>query len=258
MENLIYCYSGSGNCLHIAKTIARELGNTDIVMMRKAPAILNTTGAKTVGFVFPCYAGGLLGEYEKFVKQLSTRYSTYTYAVVSYAGYPGVGLSRINKIVPLDYWAKISHHCSCIWLFPHQLMLPAMSVDKAQKRSEKLAREVATDVKARKEILEPVPANRLNEIETRLWPKLATLKAKKFTVSDACIGCGQCERLCPKGNITITDGKAQIGKNCIGCLSCLQYCPKEAIAIGQPEKRERYHNPDVVAEELTKDIIHID
>ena len=34
--NLIYCYSGTGNCLDMAKNIAKELGDTDIVMMRSA------------------------------------------------------------------------------------------------------------------------------------------------------------------------------------------------------------------------------
>ena len=37
--NLIYCYSGTGNCLDMAKNIAKELGDTDIVMMRSFPAV---------------------------------------------------------------------------------------------------------------------------------------------------------------------------------------------------------------------------
>ena len=31
-KNVIFCYSGSGNCLDIAKNIAKRLGDTDIVM----------------------------------------------------------------------------------------------------------------------------------------------------------------------------------------------------------------------------------
>ena len=58
-KNLIYCYSGSGNCLDIARNIAKKLGDTDIVMMRTAPAITDAREAERVGFVFPCYAGGL-------------------------------------------------------------------------------------------------------------------------------------------------------------------------------------------------------
>ena len=59
-ENVIFCFSGTGNCLDIAKNIAKRMGDTDIIMMRKAPAVTDVSAAKRVGFVFPCYAGGLL------------------------------------------------------------------------------------------------------------------------------------------------------------------------------------------------------
>ena len=42
-ENVIYCYSGSGNCLDMAKNIAKELGNTEIVMMRSFPVKTDAT-----------------------------------------------------------------------------------------------------------------------------------------------------------------------------------------------------------------------
>ena len=58
-ENIIYCYSGSGHCLNMARSIARVLGDTDIVMMRSFPAKTDATEARRVGFVFPCYGGGL-------------------------------------------------------------------------------------------------------------------------------------------------------------------------------------------------------
>ena len=53
-ENIIYCYSGSGHCLNMAKSIASYLGDTDIVMMRAFPVKTDATEAKRVGFVFPC------------------------------------------------------------------------------------------------------------------------------------------------------------------------------------------------------------
>ena len=61
-KNVIFCYSGSGNCLDIAKNIAKKLGDTDIVLMRSAPAVTDVQEAKKVGFIFPCYAGGLPGD----------------------------------------------------------------------------------------------------------------------------------------------------------------------------------------------------
>ena len=230
-KNVIFCYSGSGNCLDIAKNIAKRLGDTDIVMMRAEPEVKDVRGAKRVGFVFPCYAGGL----------------------------PGVGMAKINDIVPLDYWAGISHQCSCIWLMPHTLMLPMLDASRAQARSEKLAAKIADDVLYVKHLSGRPLSNPVNALEAKAWPMLSGKKAAKMTVTDSCIGCGQCARLCPRGNISIVNGRASIGTNCIGCLSCLQYCPKQAINMGGATvRRERYHNPNVSAADLCQKVIHID
>ena len=258
-KNVIFCYSGSGNCLDIAKNIAKRLGDTDIVMMRAEPEVKDVRGAKRVGFVFPCYAGGLPGDVERFVSELRVDPESYTFGVVSYAGYPGVGMAKINAIVPLDYWAGISHQCSCIWLMPHTLMLPMLDASRAQARSEKLAAKIADDVLYVKHLSGRPLSNPVNALEAKAWPMLSGKKAEKMTVTDSCVGCGQCARLCPCGNISIVNGRASIGTNCIGCLSCLQYCPKQAINMGGATvKRERYHNPNVSAADLCRKVIHID
>ena len=258
-KNVIFCYSGSGNCLDIAKNIAKRLGDTDIVMMRAEPEVKDVRGAKRVGFVFPCYAGGLPGDVEKFVSELRVDPESYTFGVVSYAGYPGVGMAKINDIVPLNYWAGISHQCSCIWLMPHTLMLPMLDASRAQARSEKLAAKIADDVLYVKHLSGRPLSNPVNALEAKAWPMLSGKKAAKMTVTDSCVGCGQCARLCPRGNISIVDGRASIGTNCIGCLSCLQYCPKQAINMGGATvRRERYHNPNVSAADLCRKVIHID
>ena len=68
------------------------------------------------------------------------------------------------------------------------------------------------------------------------------VKADAFTVSDTCIGCGQCAKRCPMNNVTLKDGKPVWGKNCTHCMACICYCPVSAIeygkkSVGQP----RYH-----------------
>ena len=40
------------------------------------------------------------------------------------------------------------------------------------------------------------------------------VKATAFTVSSACIGCGQCVKRCPMNNVTLQNGKPIWGKNC--------------------------------------------
>lgn len=258
--NVIFCFSGTGNCLDIAKNIAKELGDTDIIMMKKNNENLDVRYAHRVGFVVPCHGGGLPLGLESVVRQITVNPTAYTFGVVSYCGYKGNALKQISKHVPLCYWNSVVHQSACIWLMPHTVMVPPMSPEAAQLHSEKMAKAIAADVLAGKRMKKESPAlNVLNAVENAGWPMIAKAKLKEFKVSDECIGCGLCARLCPQENIRIEDGKPQWGPSCMQCLRCLQYCPKNAISCGNITKnREQWRNPNVSADELTESIIHIE
>jgi len=50
--------------------------------------------------------------------------------------------------------------------------------------------------------------------------------------SDRCIGCGECEIICPAGAIILKNKKSVVDKlKCIGCASCLAVCPTMAMFI---------------------------
>ncbi len=59
------------------------------------------------------------------------------------------------------------------------------------------------------------------------------VKAKAFTVSDACVGCGQCAVRCPMNNITLQSGRPVWGGSCTHCMACICYCPAAAIEYGK-------------------------
>ena len=258
-ENIIYCYSGSGHCLNMAKTIAEKLGDTDIVLMRSFPEKTDATEAKRVGFVFPCYGGGLPGHVEDYVKAIKIAPDAYKFAVEQFAGYMGCGLHKIDEIVDLDYSNLISNHSTCIWLMPHTLCVPPTSKENARARIDRKAMEVAAAAKAMKHSEKKPPKKAFFALEDKLFSQMHSKRVKKFWVNDDCIGCGTCVRVCPQGNIQLTEKRPSFGTNCIGCLSCVQYCPKQAINVGKiTEKRERFPNPNVKAADLTKKIIHID
>lgn len=257
-ENIIYCYSGSGNCLNMARYIAKNLGDTDIVMMRGKPVITDAREYKRVGFIFPCYAGGLPGDVEKHVRQIVIGPNAYKFGIVQYAGYMGSGLHKIDEIVGLNYWAGVAQHCSAIWLMPHNLCLAPQSIEKSQSKSAAFAQKVAEEVKIYKYTAKPPKMEVFGLMNGRLPDVNKKLNAK-MTVSDACVSCGTCVAVCPKGNIELHHGMPVIGTDCIGCMSCVQYCPKEAINVGKlTQKRERYHNPNVSAADLAEAFIHID
>lgn len=258
-ENIIYCYSGSGHCLKMAKDIARILGDTDIVMMRSFPAKTDATDAKRVGFVFSCMAGGLPGDFESYVKSIRIAPGTYKFAVEQFAGYLGCGLRKIDEIIHLDYWTGISNHSTAIWLMPHTLTIPPTTLKTAQKRVDKKAEEVGADILAGKRSKKRPPKEVPFELMSRALGKSHAKRVQKFAADDRCTGCGTCSKVCPRGNIRIVGGKPDFGTNCIGCLSCVQFCPETALNVGSiTKRRKRIPNKNVSVSELTEKIIHID
>lgn len=68
------------------------------------------------------------------------------------------------------------------------------------------------------------------------------VKAKAFTVGEACTGCGLCVRQCVTNNITLQNGRPVWGERCTHCMACICHCPAEAIeygtkSVGEPRYR---------------------
>lgn len=52
-----------------------------------------------------------------------------------------------------------------------------------------------------------------------------------LTISDKCIGCTKCVKVCPFGALYMEGKKAKVNENCTLCGACLQSCPVNALDI---------------------------
>ena len=60
----------------------------------------------------------------------------------------------------------------------------------------------------------------------------STLFGGRGTCPNACLGFGDCVKVCPYGAIDLVDGVAVVDKNlCVGCGLCAKTCPKALISL---------------------------
>jgi ferredoxin len=73
----------------------------------------------------------------------------------------------------------------------------------------------------------------------RVLPDFAAEISRKVTkmpgitvqITDACVGCGQCEDVCFVHAIHVVDSRAVMSEQCRGCGQCADVCPHKAIEI---------------------------
>lgn len=155
----------------------------------------------------------------------------------------GITPSYINVLLMVDNW------------------LPSFDMEE-QKRLEKGVDEhlavIQADLKARRHWIAPVTdqdravhqqfLDRMSQMPPDAWQHL-------LRVTDACVGCGICEKVCPSGSIHLVSGKAEYTPaNCQTCLACVHACPQKAIQLTVPEKNPlaRYRNEHISLQEIIK------
>ena len=83
----------------------------------------------------------------------------------------------------------------------------------------------------------------------------AQAEPKGYQITEDCIGCGICTRVCPAGCIHLEKQKAvHTLENCQICMACIHHCPKNAVRLTIPEKNPeaRYHNEHIRLTEIVQ------
>ena len=60
----------------------------------------------------------------------------------------------------------------------------------------------------------------------------AAMSSRPGVQKEECIGCAECQRICPAKVITMVNGKPRIDrKKCIKCFCCQEFCPVGAMKV---------------------------
>lgn len=84
------------------------------------------------------------------------------------------------------------------------------------------------------------------------YPQPETIWAS-YRVTEECIGCGICTRVCPTGCIGLENQVAvHTVEGCQACMACIHACPKLALrlTIKEVNPAARYRNEHISLAEL--------
>jgi NAD-dependent dihydropyrimidine dehydrogenase PreA subunit/flavodoxin len=265
MKNTIYYFSGTGNSLYIAKRLADQFGESQLVPLAKANQQSDIIArTETVGFVFPVYFLGLPEIMENFVKKINLEKASYIFAILTCAGVPGYTVNHLEKLLNAkSKTLNVGVHIT----MPENYIIPSfykyVYADQEKqkllfKKADEEIDKIVQIIKERRNLLKKngLPFNLITRFVNKLFYVFLGeihLRDKKYHTDDKCNACGTCEKLCPVNNIVLSKGKPHWQPNCQQCMACIQLCPQKAIQYGdQTAHKPRYHHPDI----SLKDIMH--
>lgn len=251
---MIFYFSGTGNSLHVAKALQEHFGSELIDMAKanrdKAYAYRVVPGER-VFIVFPVYFSGLPGAVSEFIQkmQLQAEGEPEIIGVVTYGGYDAGSGRQLMKALKQRglrlrafYGAKAPENC--IFFFNPPLREAALA---QLKHMNDRVKDIIDSVDYHHRMPDSVGAFQGALASAIHHFYACSCKTGKFHVTDACISCGLCERVCPVQAIRLKDGHpVWVADTCLHCTACINRCPENAIEYGKGTRnRNRYTHPDL-------------
>ncbi len=250
---MIFYFSGTGNSLHVAMAVRRRFGGV-CVDMAKATADSEYTYTFEKGeaavFVFPVYYGGLPYIVRDFIRDMDIQGETPEVVGIATCGTSPAACDRRfarafgDKGITVRAFYDVKMPANYICLYDPPIREAALMT---LKRSDERIRDVLDSMayNHRKPYHSAIGA----EVQTRAMQAAmgAMSSTRAFCVTDKCISCGQCQRICPTRSISMQDGRPiWTSPTCLKCTACINRCPAEAINYGKVTvKRHRYVHPDL-------------
>ncbi len=250
---MIFYFTGTGNSLYAAKELDEKIISIPQVIKREKLEF----AADSIGIVCPVYGHEMPGMVKEFIRRVSFD-TSYLFVVLTYGAHHG-GAAEIADLY-LQSVGKRADYITSIEMVDN--FLPAFDMNEQtarDKQVEKHLDRIRADIRAKRRGIQK--ADLAEKAAHRMYIEMVknapeTIWAA-FQVTDECIGCGICTRVCPAGCIHLENQYAvHDPERCQACYACVHACPKMAVqfTLPRPEKNPaaRYRNEHVTLCELVR------
>ena len=247
---LLFYFTGTGNSLHVAKKLSDNPLSIPQVMKKGDNLKFE---ANEIGIVFPKY--GMAPPMVRDFLQVAHLKANYFFAVMTYGNKikatDATNFARLladaHQGVKLNYFNGVKMVDNRLQRFDMAQQLKATNNSKIDASIV----SIASDIDAHKHFLAK-PAQEAGAPHHLHRDHGPIMAQDMFEITDACIGCGICMAVCPRGDYKVVNDMAEAQGRCEQCLACAHACPQLAIVPteGDENPRARYRNPNVSLREI--------
>lgn len=247
---MVFYFTGTGNSLYIAK----QIENAPISIPQAIHSEKQEYSADSIGIVAPVYGHEVPSMVKEFLKN-AVFHTDYFYMILTYGNRHGGAAELAKKLC--DECGISVHYINVIVMADN--WLPGFDMNEQKKLDKHVEENMAAilaDLTARRNrIAEVTDADRAahRQFLDRMSRMPADAWQHLLRVTEACVGCGICEKVCPSASVRVADGKAvHVPGGCQTCLACAHACPHRAICLTVPEvnPNARYRNEHVSLQEI--------
>ena len=260
MRTAIFYFSGTGNTKKVVDVWLSSLNSlgiyADIFSVEKENTF-DLGEYDKIGFAYPIHAFNAPEIMLEFAKKLLASGKPLPAYVIMVSGEPlRLNDSSDRKLKKILKGKNIAVESSWHYIMPYNMIFHHTE-ENAFRMYETVKNLVPMDayeyfVLGKNHVMKTIPGTGPITSAFRIEQWFSHRNGKMFRVGGDCIRCMKCVSDCPRGNISVKNGKITFSGDCILCTRCSFSCPKGAISIGlldfwkvngpykfrKPEKRE--------------------
>lgn len=242
---MIFYFTATGNSLYVAK----QLDDNRISIAQAIHEEEKRYAAGRIGVVCPVFGHEVPGLVREFLSKAEFE-TDYFYLILTYGNRHG-GAAELAQRMLEDFGI---HPAYVNVVLMADNFLPGFDMEEQKWMDKKVDAQIGRireDIGNKVEFISPVTDIDRTAHQEYL-NRAAKMTKETFTsiyrITDECIGCGICTKVCPKKCFRM-DGKKSLWnpEGCMMCMACIHACPMMAIQMRMPEKnpKARYRNENI-------------